>query len=66
MSDQLTTTLKFRCTNEMRTQLEQITAASITRNVSDHVRAAISEYIERNLPPHDFQTSPEATPLPRQ
>lgn len=57
--------IMVRVTETTRRQLEQITANSITRNVSDHVRAAINEYIERNLPPHEFQTSPEAAPLPR-
>lgn len=37
-----------RLTDEQRKRLERIAAASITDNLSDHIRAAVDDYIEKN------------------
>lgn len=37
-----------RLTDEQRKRLVRIAANSITDNLSDHIRAAIDDYIEKN------------------
>lgn len=37
-----------RLTDEQRKRLERIAAGSITDNLSDHIRAAVDDYIDKN------------------
>lgn len=37
---------KVRCTPTMKRKLEEIAAQSVTRNISDHIRFALEQYIE--------------------
>ncbi|RIK40332.1 MAG: hypothetical protein DCC55_15500 [Chloroflexi bacterium] len=39
---------QVRCTVEMKRKLEEITAHSVTPRVTDHIRAAIEDYIEKH------------------
>ena len=63
--ESLTEQIIVRITPSMRQQLEAITEASITRHASDHVRAAIQQYIERQHPPAVQDTAGALTPSPR-
>lgn len=46
MDDTLSKTAFFRCTPEMWEKLENIAAESVAKNVSDHIRYALEQYIE--------------------
>lgn len=51
---------QVRCTPEMKEGLEVIARRGVARNISDHIRYAVEEYITRELPGWLPQTA--ATP----
>lgn len=46
-SENMTEVIKFRCTPEMKAALDEVARYSITDNISDHLRAALEQYIAR-------------------
>jgi predicted transcriptional regulator len=40
-----TVVLRARCSSELALRLEQVAQASVARNVSDHIRFAIEQYV---------------------
>jgi hypothetical protein len=49
---------QVRCAPTLKTRLERVAERSVTRNLADHIRLAVEEYISRNEPP--------ATPHPHE
>lgn len=41
---------KVRCTPEMKEELRLIANHSVARKLTDHIRFAIEQYVERELP----------------
>lgn len=39
-----------RCSSELKQSLERVAAQSVSPRLSDHIRLAIEQYIERELP----------------
>lgn len=40
---------KVRCSRELRNDLAKITKLSVARNMADHIRFAVEQYVEREL-----------------
>lgn len=51
MENSMTVFLGFRCTPEMKRKLEAIAEQSVAKNVSDHIRFAVEEYIKAHDEP---------------
>lgn len=39
-----------RCESELKKALERIAAGSVSTRLSDHIRLAVEQYVERELP----------------
>ena len=40
---------KVRCSIELRERLETLTRRSVARNMADHIRYAVEQYVDREL-----------------
>lgn len=60
VTDNMTDVLRARCTPELKNRLQRVAQRNpVSRDLADHIRLAVEEYISRNEPPavqhpHEF------------
>lgn len=55
-------TLWVRCTPSLKRRLQELAARSVAKDVSDHVRFALEEYLDAHAPAVDSERATEALP----